>query len=812
MSKEFLEIIEAMDVSQGTEKALSEVLSRVISIAGFEFGCIHVMEDDLLVCIGVQKELASKIKENFPDEIDKALDRGEVCFLSDFYGVRSAVFIPMLKLKERIGLMGLGANFERMISDRERLMLKSIGRMIGVLLHNALIAQREQRLRGQLELLLTVANILVLTPDWRETVAGILDLVRGYLEAKWGTLTWIDIRGSRNVLFSGISMDECEVRSFPQRRGVTAIPIEQGLTVRVDDVTTHPRFTGLPEGHVPIGPYLAAPIFLGNDPAGDIALAREPGSKPFTEEDENFLVAVADQMSIALEAHLTNERLIESEMKYRALAESDLVGVYVIQDNKLVYANNKMTEIFGYSKEELLDLGPMDLTAPEDRELVMENIRKRLEGEVKSVRYRFRGLRKDGERPLLEVHGTIASYMGKPAIVGLMIDRTEEELIQQRLRQTERLTALGNLAGGIAHDFNNLLAAILGYASYMRFKLTPQHPFYRPISTIEETARRAADLIRQLNLFAKGGAGEKGPVNLNFIVDEVTRMLSEVVDRSIRIMTDLAQNLWTVRGDPTQLHQVLMNLCVNARDAMPEGGELRITTENVVTDQSWARLHPGAKPGRYVRLSVGDTGVGMDEETQARIFEPFFTTKGERGTGLGLAVVYGIVKEHGGEITVYSRLGEGTTFKIYLPAMEQDEKGRQKAVRAEERIRKGSETVLVVDDEPNLRTLARDILNSAGYKVMLAEDGTEAVRILSEHRDEIALVILDLSMPGMSGEETFNRMREIKPNLKVIIATGYSRNGTVEEMLSRGALGYIGKPYHMFEILSKVGEAIEGER
>ena len=253
-----------------------------------------------------------------------------------------------------------------------------------------------------------------------------------------------------------------------------------------------------------------------------------------------------------------------------------------------------------------------------------------------------------------------------------------------------------------------------------------------------------------------------------------------------------------------------MNLCLNARDAMPEGGELRISTRNVITDQRWAKLHPDARPGRYVVLSVSDTGIGMDDETLSHIFEPFFTTKGERGTGLGLAVVYGIVKEHGGEITVYSRPGEGSTFRVYLPAAKDEEE-----VMAEgevgEKIRRGSETVLVVDDEPNLRELARDILSEAGYRVMAAESGLEAIRLLREFTDEISVVILDLSMPEMGGRETLEEMMRIKPNVKVIISTGYGPNGTVEEMLKRGAAEYVGKPYHMYELLNKVAEAIEGD-
>jgi len=282
------------------------------------------------------------------------------------------------------------------------------------------------------------------------------------------------------------------------------------------------------------------------------------------------------------------------------------------------------------------------------------------------------------------------------------------------------------------------------------------------------------------------------------------------MDRSIRITTDLAEDLWTVKGNLTQLHEVLMNLCLNARDAMPEGGELRISTRNVITDQRWAKLHPDARPGRYVVLSVSDTGIGMDDETLSHIFEPFFTTKGERGTGLGLAVVYGIVKEHGGEITVYSRPGEGSTFRVYLPAAKDEEE-----VMAEgevgEKIRRGSETVLVVDDEPNLRELARDILSEAGYRVMAAESGLEAIRLLREFTDEISVVILDLSMPEMGGRETLEEMMRIKPNVKVIISTGYGPNGTVEEMLKRGAAEYVGKPYHMYELLNKVAEAIEGD-
>jgi len=386
-------------------------------------------------------------------------------------------------------------------------------------------------------------------------------------------------------------------------------------------------------------------------------------------------------------------------------------------------------------------------------------------------------------------------------------DITERKQLEQQVMQAQKMESIGTLAGGIAHDFNNLLGGILGYASLMKSKIAKDHEAFNYANIIETSATRAAELTAQLLAFARGGKYEVTVLNLNAIINETLEIIGRTIDKSIEIETHLQEGLSTVEADAVQIEQVVMNLCVNARDAMPDGGRLIIETGIERLTEEHVHSHMGAKEGLYVGMSVTDTGIGMTKETVERIFEPFFTTKEKgKGTGLGLSMVYGVVKNHGGYVRVYSEPGEGSAFKVYLPA---NGKAELKEPSRNESPANGTEMILVVDDEEPIRSLAKDALENFGYTVLLAENGEQAIETYKTRRDEIDLVVLDMIMPKMGGRETFLNLKAMNPDVKALLSSGYSQNAKAEEILSSGVSGFVQKPYQIDALLSRVRSVLD---
>jgi signal transduction histidine kinase len=406
--------------------------------------------------------------------------------------------------------------------------------------------------------------------------------------------------------------------------------------------------------------------------------------------------------------------------------------------------------------------------------------------------------------PVRDHHNQIVGLLGS------FWDVTEQRALETQLRQAQKMEAVGQLASGVAHDFNNLLTAILGNVGLLAADMPSNDPKNELLQAVEKAGTRAAELIQHLLGFSRQTMLHLEPINLNASIQEMVDILRRTIDPRIMLDCRAVPDLGPVEADAGQMNQVLMNLCLNARDAMPEGGRLLLETENIVLDDEYARMHLEARPGEFVRLRVSDTGKGISPEVLPRIFEPFFTTKqpGE-GTGLGLAMVFGIINQHQGWIDCYSEANQGTRFDIYLPRSRKA--GTAASAAPADGPASGSETVLLVDDEVMIRNLARTILQRYGYQVLVAEDGRQAVQIYGREKGRIDLVILDLTMPHMSGRETLQELRSLNPRVRVVFSSGYSVEH-LKQLAGDGVAGFASKPYRPEDLARTVRKVLDGQR
>lgn len=508
------------------------------------------------------------------------------------------------------------------------------------------------------------------------------------------------------------------------------------------------------------------------------------------------------------------EALRKSEAKYRELIFRINEGFVAIDEKGYItFANPRLCEMIEYSEVELIGKNIRELFDEKNREILEKELAKRRRGEPSQ--HELTWTTKSGKKvPTLMSASPIFEnwvYRGSYAVVTDLseIKRAQEEKkrLEAQLHKIQRMESLGTLAGGIAHNFNNLLMGILGNISLILLNKNPSHPDYEKLKNVEHLVQEGAKLSQELLDFARGGKFQVEPTDLNKVVKRSSDMFAQT-KRQIKIYTKFQKDIWTVEVDVGQIEQVLLNLYINAWQAMPGGGELYLETQNITLDENYVRPFK-VKPGPYVKISVTDTGVGMDETTKQRIFEPFFTTKeGNRGTGLGLASAYGIIKNHGGIITVYSEKGRGTTFNIYLPA---SEKEAIKQEKLGEGVLKGGETILFVDDEEMIIKTGKELLETLGYKVLIAKSGKEVIEIYRAKNEQIDMVILDTVMPDIGGGEIYNMLKKINPDIKVLLSSGYSMNDEIKEILERGCDGFIQKPFTLKELSRKIRKILDKE-
>jgi len=503
------------------------------------------------------------------------------------------------------------------------------------------------------------------------------------------------------------------------------------------------------------------------------------------------------------------EALRKSEQQYRTLFDESRDAIYVTtKEGRFVDINQSALDLLGYTREEMLELDARKMYVnPDDRHLFQQEIEKR--GAVRNYKIKFR--KKDGmEIDCLNTstvsrtdNGTIIGYQG------IIRDVTEQRQLEAQLQQAQKMEAVGTLAGGIAHDFNNVLQAISGYVELLLIKKEKKDPDIRYLNQIDRSAQRATELTKQLLIFSRKVKSELRPVDLNQEVIQVHELLQRIIPKMIDIELNLAEDIKIINADPMHLEQIMMNLGINAKDSMPDGGKLVFETKNIILDEEYCKAHTGAVTGEYVLLAISDAGHGMDKEILEHIFEPFFTTKEiGKGTGLGLAMVYGIVKSHNGYIVCYSEPGLGTVFKIHFPVLE--EANVELSVESEKgaEIRGGHETILLVDDEKSLLVLGQDMLRKHGYTTITTESGERAIEIYKREKDRIDLVILDIGMPGIGGYKCLQKLLKINPEIKVIMASGYTDSNKVEA-LEYGAAGFICKPYRLTDMLDTLRKLLD---
>lgn len=724
---------------------------------------------------------------------------------------------------------------------------------------------------GQLQALAQASLALTSELSLEHVLQKIAEVARDVLQAKYAALGVINESGTGLSQFLTAGIDEAAktaIGPLPTGKGVLGLLIREGRPIRMSRLSAHPQSVGFPKNHPPMGSFLGVPIKVRDKAYGNLYVTEKQGVEEFSEADESVALMLASQAGIAIEnAQLLHEltlrqtRLeavleasrqlariqpVESLLRgiaesCRALLQADWVGFLVLEGGELVLSASAgdtaegmqierlprgqgLSWIVAASGEPLMVRNPGEdpRTIPEWREALRKyrawlGVPLKVGEQVVGVLNM--GTRRDAGFSAADL--AIAVAFAAQAAVAMENSRLYREVqwafeeltqTQDQLVQAQKMEAIGQLAGGIAHDFNNLLTVITGRSHLALRDLPTDHPHWRTFELIQKTAERAAALTRQLLAFSRQQLLQARVLDLNAVVSGLAPMLQRLIGEDIEFVVVAAPDLGRVKADPSQIEQVVVNLAVNARDAMPQGGRLTIETTNAEVDEGNARRHVGVPPGRYVLLAVSDTGHGMDAATQARIFEPFFTTKETgKGTGLGLATVYGVVQQSGGHIWVYGEPGQGATFKLYLPrVVEAVETGAAgpPAVVGE----RGSETILLVEDDEEVRAVARETLEAAGYVVLPAANATEALGRAPGGSRRIHLLVTDVVMPQGSGRGLAERLAPAYQDLRVLYISGYTDDAIVRHGVLEEGTAFLQKPFTPGALLRKVREVLDGPR
>ena len=669
----------------------------------------------------------------------------------------------------------------------------------------------------QLSILRELGTALLYINDFKRVCQTMLDIIIKNTVAKNCSIMLMDDDQNRLFLIAAtnpdgesfiidteriFSKDDVQY-TFASGEGNAGEAIAKKQLVMIEDVDQSNIYASRSETRVRIRTLLSAPLIIEDSVLGVLNLSH-PDKGAFEPNDVNLFSIVANFVALAIHSTLNYEKLRHSEEKHRALTQYSNDGITIIEAGIHKYANPSYEALTGYTFSELTGL-PFDRLvsfryhADDDRQRGFSHNRD-IPGTYEAVM-----TNKDGREIEIETSHAPFVYEGRAAEIISVRDMSERKRLENQLRQAQKMEAVGRLGSGIAHDFNNLLMGIQGNLSLMLMDIDSTNPYYARLKNIEKQVHSGAKLTSHLLGYARKGKYEVQPIDLNELVKETSETFGRT-RKQITIDRELAQDLFAVKADREQIERVMWNLYVNASDAMPTGGKLVLKTTNATCEHMRDKsYHP--KSQKYVLLTVSDTGMGMDKKTRQRIFDPFFTTKEKgRGSGLGLASAYGIIKGHSGYIDVDSDPGHGTTFSIYLPA---SEKEVQKAVETTEGVTKGTGTVLLVDDEEAILQVAQELLEAMGYRVLLARNGKEAVEVYRRHQEDVDIVLLDIVMPSMGGGQAYDMMKGINPNIKVLLSSGYTIDSEATKLIERGCDAFIQKPFTMKELSGKIREVLD---
>jgi PAS domain S-box-containing protein len=739
---------------------------------------------------------------------------------------RSWLGVPLVARERLMGAVSVQSSKPHAFSDADRRFLESIAAPIAIAFESAWLFAETRRQAEQLETLQQVSQDLVTLRDLDSLLHQITERAIQLLGGNAGGIYLYD--PDHDILEWSVKIGEEVARPgirLERGEGLAGRVWLTGEPLSIDNYHTwsgkSPQWSDLPAAA------LGVPIQRCDEFLGVLVILADKARRRFSPQDIALLSQFATHSAIAIEnARLFSKAqqelaermqaevaLREGEQRYRQLVQHAPAGIYEIDYNsgKLLSVNDVMCEYTGYSREEFLSMSLADLLTKEGQELFAERQRRARSGELvpEVAEYQIKG---KADRVFWVMLNVKLEYddQGVPTKATVVAhDITERRRLEEQYRQAQKMEAIGLLAGGIAHDFNNLLTAINGFTELMQFQLSPQDPLQETLERILSEGRRGAGLVSQLLAFSRKQIIEPKVLDLNAVVAAMDNMLWRIIGEHIEIRTDLASDLWPVKLDPTQIEQVIINLTVNARDAMPQGGQLIIQTSNLAWDDEDVSSYLDLKPADYVALTIRDTGMGMTEEVKGRLFQPFFTTKGVgKGTGLGLATVYGIVKQNGGDIQVYSEEGQGTTFRIYLPrSYEAAPTARHRSGWPQEAAVDG-ETILLVEDDASVREVARIVLEKQGYTVLEASSGPEALRVAASYGGYIHLLLTDVVMPTMDGRALAVQLVECYPNLKTLFMSGHTDDIIVRHGALEPGMLFLQKPFSALELNRKVRAAL----
>jgi PAS domain S-box-containing protein len=792
---------------------------------------------DIIPLAGTIAEECVRTRSTFlfqPESPNEGINRFPVLLLTFEAGLRSMMSVPLISQDKVVGILHLLSTKPKAYSRTDVRLAERIGNQIAGAIANAQLFT--ERKRAEKEVLKQSAMLEGMNRILRETLTSqtdkevaqvCLSVVEELTGSKFGFIGELDHAGRFNTIaLSDPGWISCRmpkphavamIRDM-EIRGIWGEVIKNERSFVVNDPASHPDRVGIPEGHPPLTSFLGVPLKRTGKTIGMIALANKESGYDLA--DQQSVEALSTALVEALNRIRAEEALRKSEEKFQKLFDEAPVG-YVELDAEgcITQVNRTELTMLGYSADEMLGQPLWKFVVEE--EVSRERIKAKLSGSKPFGKaferiYKRKGgttlpvvieeaLIRDAEGKITGIHTTIRDVTE--------LKRAEKELsdLQEQLRQSQKIEAIGRLAGGVAHDFNNLLTVIKGYTQLSLLDLKENNPLWENIQEIQKATERATDLTRQLLAFSRRQILNPKVLDLNSLLRDTEKMLRRMIGEDIELVTLLSENLGRVKIDPGQIEQVIFNLAVNARDAMPSGGKLTIETANVESDEVYAHAHIGTIPGHYVRLSVSDTGVGMSREVQEKAFDPFFTTKEKgKGTGLGLSTVYGIVTQSGGNIWVYSEPGHGTIFKIYLPRIE-EELDILNGKNETDSIPRGSETVLLVEDEPSVRDLANRLLKQQGYRVLEAANGEDAFRLVQENTGEkIHLLLTDVVLPQMGGKELADHLKLFRPDIRVLYTSGYTDYAIVHHGVLNSGTHFLQKPFSLKTLSQKVREVLDG--